>query len=206
MSIHPSATRRAVAVLVTLGLMLVAGCGDDDSSSSDPASPDPSVEPTPADDDPADDHSADEAGQEHAAGGELPDACGLLDQAEIEALIGPAVSEREEGQTLDGLNFSQCVWENDDSGQLVGMALTTTTTRFDSHVDNLSGDPVAGLGDDAVTMGGVSLETTGATGGRTISIAHGDRTVVVGLRIDGQTTVDMVRPLADSVLAALGAG
>lgn len=206
MSIHPSTARRLVAILLSMGVLFVAGCGDDDTSAADPSSPDPSIESTTADGGDTgngDSSSAEEAAGDEPTGEDLPDACGLVDQAEVEALIGPAAIENEAGQTLDGLDFNQCVWESDESGQLIGVALTSTTTRFESHLDNLPGDPVDGLGDDAITAGGVSLETTGATGGRTISMANGDRTVVVALRLDGQTTLDAVRPLAESVLANL---
>lgn len=219
MSMTSFTVRRALAIILCLGVFVAAACGGDD----DPASPDPSGESTTSTDaatpgetgdaDAADDDDADgdataddddaEGSSDDDATADLPDACDLLDGADVEALIGPAVTESDSGQTLDGLAFSECVWSN-ETRQMVGVALTSTTTRFDSHVANIGGDPVDGLGDEAITMGGVSLETTGATGGRTISMAVGDRTVVVGLRVEGQTTVDMVRPLAESVLASLG--
>lgn len=195
MSIRPSAARRLVAVLLSVGVVVLAACGDDESSTPGTSAPNTSHESTTTGEEAGDDQSANEVA--------LPDSCGLLDQGEVEALIGPGVTKNEAGQTLDGLEFNQCVWEHDESGQLIGVVLTTTTTRYESHVDNLPVEAVEGLGDEAVTMGGVSLETTGATGGRTISIADGGRTVVVALRLDGQTTLDAVRPLAESVLARL---
>ncbi len=194
MEIRLTAVRRILAVVLSLGVLFLVGCSDDDAASTDATSSE-----LPAGIDSDDDATETTTAADDVA---LPDACGLVDEADIEALIGPAGNELEVGETLDGLAFSQCVWEN-DTRQMVGVALTTSTARFASHLENLPGEPVEGLGFQAITVGGVSLETTGATGGRTISISDGDRTVVVALRLEGQTTLDAVRPLAESVLANL---
>lgn len=103
---------------------------------------------------------------------------------------------------IDGLSYSQCFWEDAEGNQMIGVGVVETTDRFDMHVGNMpSYEELPGLGDEAIAFPGVSSETRGATGGRTISISVDDRTVTVSLRLDGETPVDAVTPLAEAVLA-----
>lgn len=182
-----SRTRTAALVVVAFAPLLLGACGDDDDSAA--------TSPTTADDPAADDGTDDDG--EAADGGSVPDACTLVEPAEVEALIGAATGEEERDVALDGLEFSQCTWETEESMLIV--AVVDGPERHEMHQDTLPGEPLEGVGDQAITAPGVSSETTGATGGRTISALVGDLTLVVALKVPGETTVDLVAPIAATV-------
>lgn len=203
--------RRLILVLC-LGAVALTGCGDDDGSS--PVA-DGSTETTavPANLDPPDEGDDDEDGDDEnaadesddAAAGDLPDSCELLTAEEVEALIGSATPEGEDDVAIDGVAYSQCFWEDADGEELIGVGVVDTTARYDMHAENMpTQEDVAGLGDEAIAFPGISSETRGATGGRTISISVDGRTVVVSLRLLGETPVDTVVPLAEAVLSRMG--
>lgn len=201
-------TRTLAVTLVAVASLLFAACGDDtDDGAGDDVSTDSAAvtddttavaDETIADDDETTDAGTvdDEASDEVAAGG-VPDACSLVEPAEVEALIGAAEPVGETDTAIDGFAYSQCNWENDDGLFLV--AVIEGAERYESHQDNLPGEPLAGVGDEALTAPGVSSETMGATGGRTISALVGGRTLVVALRVPGETTVELVQPIAATV-------
>ena len=205
-------TRRpplAALVMAALALALTAGCGDDDDTATDDTSttaPDATGDDGDGgggdDGDDADDNGGDDNDDGDDGDGGVPDACDLLDAAEVEPFVGVVEPESEAGTSIDLLAYSQCEWETDDA--LVVLAIVGGAERFETHRDNLPGEPVEGLGDEALTFPGVSSETRGGSGGRTISVRVGDRTLVVALRIEGETTVDLVRPLAEAALGRLG--
>ncbi|MBK5222106.1 MAG: hypothetical protein JJE52_04370 [Acidimicrobiia bacterium] len=190
----------ALIAMTILSIAMLVACGDDRSEQgaatpTNDASAGSTSESTAQDD--VDDDT--EPGDDTDPGdGELPDACSLLDPAELSPLVGDVEPEAESGTAIDMLDFSQCAWETDDT--MVVVAVRDGPARYEMHRDNLPSEPVDGLGDEAVTMAGVSSETVGATGGRTVSALVGGRTVVVALRIEGQTTLDVVRPLAQAAI------
>lgn len=189
-------TRTAALVAIALAPLLLGACGDeDDSATTSTTAP---ADPAAGDGPDADaDGGADEDDGEAGAEGAVPDACTLVEPAEVEALVGDATGTEERDVALDGLEYSQCTWENEESMLIV--AVVGGPERHEMHQDTLPGDPLEGVGDQAITAPGVSSETTGATGGRTISALVDDRTLVVALKVPGQTTVDLVAPIATTV-------
>lgn len=213
----------AVAPLAVVALALSA-CGDDSDDALDSA-PETVSADAPADDgaDEGDDESADDGadgspdangdgasadGSGGATDGELPDACGLLEGAEVEALIGLATEDPEEGVAVDGVAYRQCAWRSVADSSLVVVAVVEGTERHEMHREvmaSANGEPEEGIGERAFTSGGVSSETFGATGGRTISAVVDGRTLVVALKLQGETTLDVVAPLATTVAERLAA-
>lgn len=216
----------AVAPLAVVALALSA-CGDDSDDALDTA-PETVSADAPADDgaDEGDDESADDGadgspdangdgasadgsgGDDGATDGELPDACGLLEGAEVEALIGLATEDPEEGVAVDGVAYRQCAWRSVADSSLVVVAVVEGTERHEMHREvmaSANGEPEEGIGERAFTSGGVSSETFGATGGRTISAVVDGRTLVVALKLQGETTLDLVAPLATTVAERLAA-
>jgi hypothetical protein len=136
---------------------------------------------------------------------ELPSACDLVEDAEVEALIGPAEPELIEGRAIDGVEYSQCFWDGEDGVTMVGVTVVDTRARYDLHVQSsMNPEPVDGLGDEALMAPGVSSETRGATGGRTVSMRFGEQTLMVSVRLDDQTLPENVLPLAELVAARFG--
>jgi hypothetical protein len=163
-----------MAVRVTpLALVLAAlatGCGDDDSGSDEPA-------PRAA----------------------ASDACELLTDAEIAVRLGGAAEPIERGgRTLDDFALSQCRWERGDAR--IGVAVVGSAERYRQHERRDLGEPVTGLGEAALVERGTSLEDRGGTGGRTVFVRDGDRTLVVALDLGRQqeVTADAVVELARS--------
>jgi hypothetical protein len=193
---------RRLALVICLGALALSGCGDDSVEEVE----DGATSTTVAQTDPADEteDESDDGSDAEPDGGGLPDACGLLDADEVEALIGPATAEADGGTTIDMLNFDECIFEADEGRGIVGVAITSSRSRYDMHVERLDGEAVDGLGDEAFMAVGMSLETKGATGGRTVSMLVDGRTVVVALRIEGDTPPEVARTLAESVLTRLG--
>jgi len=68
------------------------------------------------------------------------------------------------------------------------------------HEERDRGEPVEKLGDRALVETGTSLEDFGGTGGRTVFVLDGDRTLVVALDRgrSEEVTVDAVVELARS--------
>jgi len=208
--------RTTALALTAIALLVLGGCGDDDgSAATDTTSQDVATDATNGDDsdavddtdgvddaDDADDTEGSEGSGDESADAEIPDACTLVEPAEVEELIGAAEPEGENDVAIDGLRYSQCSWENDDG--LFIVAVVEGRDRYDLHTQNLPGEPLDGVGDEALTAPGVSSETKGATGGRTISALVGGRTLVVALRVEGQTTVEMVAPIATTIAGRLG--
>lgn len=140
-----------------------------------------------------------------APAGATPDPCTLVAAAEVEAVAGlGATAAAEDGESIDGLAFRQCVWEAEATSSLVAVAVVEGADRYEQHAERGLGEPVDGLGDEALVEAGVSLETHGATGGRTVVVLDGDRTVSVAVKRQGETPVDEVVTLAASVLDRLG--
>ena len=196
-------TRTLATTVVAVASLLLAACGGDDA---DDGAEDVSTDTTAAvaadaNDDTTDDGTTDagtvddETSDEAAAG--VPDACSLVEPSEVEALIGAAEPVGETDTAIDGFAYSQCNWENDDGLFLV--AVIEGPTRYESHQDNLAGEPLDGVGDEALTAPGVSSETMGATGGRTISALVDGTTLVVALKVPGETSIDLVQPIATTV-------
>lgn len=191
--------RNLVLVPLAAAALLLGACGDDDVDTS-------GTTVAPADDAATDDSSDGADGTDGSAGGsgEVPDACGLVEAAEVEALIGEAASpESEADVAIDGLAYSQCSWETADA--LFVVAVVEGTDRHEMHREIPNAEDVDGVGDRAITAGGVSSETMGATGGRTISAEVDGSTLVVALKVQGQTTVDLVAPIATTVAERLAA-
>lgn len=209
----------ALAALVLAALL--AGCGGDDADSDAGAGDTSSVDVTDQDQE-ADDAtgsgdgtgsddgtgSEDEADEADEQGGEtaaaIPDACTLVDDAELGALVPGAEPEPEEGTAIDGLDYSQCTWETEETTLIV--AVVEGSTRFEMHQDHLQGEPLDGVGEDALVATGVSSETRGDTGGRTVSALVDGNTLSVALRLTGQTTNEDVVPLATAVVERAAAG
>jgi hypothetical protein len=191
--------------VICLGAVALSGCGDDaDGDGADPDVADTAVGEVDGAATSTTAGAAGDDGDDEPDGGGLPDACGLLDADEFEALIGPATAEADGGTTIDMLNFDECIFEADEGRGIVGVAITSSRSRYDMHVERLDGEAVDGLGDEAFMAVGMSLETKGATGGRTVSMLVDGRTVVVALRIEGDTPPEVARTLAESVLTRLG--
>ena len=192
-------TRRLVVAGVALGL-LVAGCSDDDGETVE------ANDSAATTDDGGGGAATDDDGGAQTA---LPeDPCALLGADEIQFLIGPNTSEQESGTSVDGAGFTQCVWETEDHGPRVGVAVVEGRERYDQRVGfvedgEFDGEMVDDLGDGAVVIPGVSLETTGGTGGRTATVLVGDQTVAVAVKLDGETSVQDVVTTTESVLGRL---
>ena len=182
--------------LFAAALLLVAACSDD--RSDDPGGGDGADGATTT--------TSESEPDEDAAPvfADLPHACELVEPDEVEALIGPADEEGIEGRALDGARYTQCFWDGHDGTTMIGVSIVDTRARYDMHASTLPEfEPLADLGDEALAAPGVSSETGGATGGRTVSIRVGDISVVVALRYEGVTPVEEVRPLAESVVSRL---
>jgi hypothetical protein len=171
-------TARAILLTATLALAGAAGCGEDDDGGSEPSAP------------------ARDAG--------IADACELVTRDEIEASVRRVPeSDRRSGDTLDGFALSQCVWEAGD--RRLAVAVVESSARYRQHERRGRGEPVRELGDAALVETGTSLEDRGGTGGRTVFVLDGDRTLVVAFDHGGETRVSMgaVVDLARSAHARL---
>jgi hypothetical protein len=220
-------TRRAAAVRArwaapwVAALLVVGGaCGDDGEEVQVGA--DPGTEEAATGDDAGneeaatDDATSDETGTDEAAtedgggdsGGELPDACALIPRDELQELLGLTEMQRTDEEAIDGLAFSECVWQTDDVA-LAGVAVVETSARYDQRVelaeDEFLMEPemIDDLGDGAVVAVGVSLESFAATGGRTATVLSDGYSVEIALRLDPSTSTDDVVALAETVLARL---
>jgi hypothetical protein len=170
---------RAILLASGLALLGAAGCGEDDRK--------PGTERPDA-----------------GTGTTAADACELLTSDEVEARLGRAPApEKKTGKTLDGFALSQCVWEEGD-GRLA-VAVVGSGERYRMHEQRDQGEPVEGLGDGALVETGTSLEDRGGTGGRTVFVVDGNRTLVVALDEGRQkeVTVDAVVDVARSAHARL---
>jgi hypothetical protein len=182
-----------IPLLVAAGLV-VASCGDD--TTDQVGAGDPSERSTTT--------TSDVESEPGRVFADLPHACALVEPAEVEALIGPADEDGIEGRALDGARYTQCFWDGHDGITMIGVSVVATRARYDLHASTLPDfEPLDGLGDEALAAPGVSSETRGATGGRTVSIRIGEVSVVVALRYEDVTPVDEVRPLAESVVSRL---
>ena len=158
--------RLGAAVLLAAGFGLTIGCGDDDGDAGKAST-------APA-----------ETSQRTQSAGRAQDACGLLTSAEVAAqLRGRATRERKSGSSLDGHPFSQCRWTA--GKRKIGVVVVASTARYETQRKLAGGQRTGGLGDAAVAREGTSLETTGGTGGRTVAIKDGDRSLVVALDLGG---------------------
>jgi hypothetical protein len=146
-----------------------------------------------------------EADDGDSAPGELPDCSALIPRDELGELLGLTEMQKTEEEAVDGLAFSECVWETDDVA-LAGVAVVESSARYDQRVelaeDEFLMEPefVDGLGDGAVVAVGVSLETFAATGGRTATVLADGYSVEIALRLDPRTSTDDVVALAEIVL------
>ena len=171
---------RAILLAAAVALPVATGCGgDEDGDSSPPAKGE-------------DTRAAEPRGPD-------ADACELLTTDEIEARIPRAAAPDEKtGRTLDDFPLSQCAWEAGDS--MVAVAVVGSSERYRMHKARGRGEPLDGLGDAALVETGTSLEDRGGSGGRTVFVLDGDRTLVVALDRGRQAevTVDEVAELARS--------
>lgn len=199
-------TPRPTAALVVLLLALGASCGGDDGTSDEdagssttvPAEAAPTTVSTEA---PPTTATTGDPGSEEESGA-LPSACDLVDPTALPADLAAASPESDDGTSIDGLGYSQCTWESEET--LLVVAVVDGPERYEMHVENLPGEPLDGVGDEAITAPGISSETRGASGGRTVSALVGDRTLVVALRLDGETTPADVLPFASAAVERLG--
>lgn len=193
---------RALALLLVLLLVLGAACGGDDAD--DGAEPGDAPETTsstaPPDEEEPVEEEPDE--EEPASDGALPAACDLVDPAALPDGLAAVTPEADDDTAIDGLDYSQCTWESEDV--LLVVAVIDGPARYEMHAENLPGEPLSGVGDEAITAPGISSETRGGSGGRTVSALVGDRTLVVALRLEGETTPDDVVPLATAAVDRMG--
>lgn len=166
---------RSISLALVLAL-LAAGCGDDDEPAS--TAPPETKAPTAA----------------------VADACELLTGEDVSAALGrtPRPDERS-GRTIDGFALSQCVWEEGE--RTVAAAVIASPERYRQHERRGRGEAVEGVGEAALVETGMSLEDRGGTGGRTVFVLDGGRTLVVALRRgreEQDVTVDEVVGLARS--------
>jgi hypothetical protein len=195
---------RTLAAGTLAAALLLAACGGDDGGAEEGTTAPPAETSTSAEvetsttaEEPEDAEPDD--GEEAGA---IPDACSLVEPAEVEALVGAAEPEGETETAIDGLEYSQCIWETDDA--MLVVAVVEGEDRFAMHGENLPAEPLEGVGDEAITAPGVSSETRGATGGRTISALVDGNTLVVALRVPGETSIDLVAPIATTIAGRLG--
>jgi hypothetical protein len=203
--VHRSIRWRAL-VLATAVTVLLGACGDD-SDEVELGDPAEDADGGEGEDGAAEDGAAEDGAAEDG-GGELPDCSSLIPRDELQDLLGLTDLERTDEQAIDGLAFSECVWQTDDVA-LAGVAVVETSARYDQRVelaeDEFLMEPemVDDLGDGAVVAVGVSLETFAATGGRTATVLTDGYTVEIALRLDPRTSTDDVVALAEIVLDRL---
>lgn len=170
-------TRVVLAGLLAAVLLGVVGCGDDtggdDNSQSGTAVPD--------------------SGEGAASDAEL-DACSLLDITEIGEQFGErgAVSV---GQPSVQGTTSLCSWDIGDRTQPGSATLTLAATHTISQAifDELTGDPVDGLGDEAL-LDGQSLH---------VRSGEGYFNLIVGIGDSDPVTSDSLITLAHAILDRL---
>jgi len=83
--------------------------------------------------------------------GDIPDPCTLFTNADVTALTGREVSTTDEDGAAPGAITRYCQWQQ-PSGQLA--VFLTRTTEADFETTTVNGEPVAGVGEDAVALSG----------------------------------------------------
>jgi hypothetical protein len=124
---RPFALLMAVATAATM-----AACGT--SSSNQPASaPGAAASSGPA---------------TAAAGGKLPDPCGLLSMDEIKAVVGKAPAATETSDAGDSLGGPTCTWNDSDGYSVFVLTVLSSPDAFERSTVSIS-KPVKGVGQDA---------------------------------------------------------
>ena len=140
--------------------------------------------------------------------------CGVVPDPEVEcetlvtddeatALLGGELSETQTGT-------SGCAWvgPETEAGDSNSLAVEVYSSRFayERLTGQLAGvgEPVAGLGDEAVALEGFSSQTLGSTCGRTVVALLGERTLQVALCLgDTPVTIDQVVAVAQQAAGRL---
>jgi len=134
--------------------------------------------------------------------------CDALTDPQVGEQIGADFQSRSDsGKALDGFRFEECTWESPAGGKIT-VGVVSSAARYTSIERALRGAPglerVDGVGDEAFTASGFSSEERGGTGGRTVYIRDGERTVLVALDPgEGETPPARVVGLAKDALDGL---
>jgi hypothetical protein len=191
----------AIAVALVVAL-LAAGCGDDDEGVFEEGSGPRETVTTTQDGTTDTEPGGNTEGGGSGGAASVPDACKLLPDAEVAELIGgTAKPEAKTGQTIDEFPLSQCVWERGKAG--VAVAVVGSPERYQQHKKRGAGEPVKDLGDAALVEPGTSLEDRGGTGGQTVFVRDGERTLVVAFNSGRDTSPDAAVDVARKVHARL---
>ena len=170
---------RLLAAVVGLAL-LVSACGDD-GDGTEAATTTGGTSPA------ANSDGADETGSSgvELAAEDLPDACTLLDEADVESVVGPApTSEADSGENPLFGTFVQCTWDRtDDAEGVSALAVSVIAGNTFDDYDQGVFDPetVDGLGERAITIPSYAYATGGGTG-TSLVVDQGSVIVIVGAR------------------------
>jgi len=175
---------RLLAVLFA-GALLVSACGDDSNGTTDTSSGESAGVVDPPDGADGSDPGADD----------LPDACSLLDDADLETLVGPDPTAEADNGSMLGLTasypYTECRWERSDEADglsAVGVTVVAGDVFANFEQEIHEAEPVEGLGERAVEIRSFADATGGGTGTSMI-VDQGSVTVIVGAQ--GSVSFDL---------------
>jgi hypothetical protein len=163
--------------------LLISACGDDGDgteAATTTGGTNPAAEIDNSD-------GAEETGSSgvELAAEDLPDACTLLDEADVESVVGPApTSEADSGENPLFDSFAQCTWDRtDDAEGVSALAVSVIAGNTFDDYDQEVFDPetVDGLGERAITIPSYAYATGGGTG-TSVVVDQGSVIVIVGAR------------------------
>jgi hypothetical protein len=190
--VHPTTNRTRLLTVLFAGALLVGACGDDSNSTS--GTTDTSGGESAGLVDPSDGADGSDSSPELTTD-DLSDACNLLDDADLETLVGPESTAEADSGSMLGLEashpYAECRWERSDEADglsAVGVTIVAgdVFTNFEQEV--YEAEPVEGLGERAVTIQSYADATGGGTGTSMI-VDQGSVTVIVGAQ--GSVSFDL---------------
>lgn len=186
----PGRGMRALAACLTIGALVLAGCGGDDdgSAADDIADAIDDNEVTPEEAEELDDDLTDDTGDggDDDAGGDLPDACELVTQEDAAELFELEAVKADEAGTPSGA--AECIWENVGSDELGNPShllqmYVWPGEAYYSEEAYPEAEPIDDLGDRAFVASEGSVDVLWVQDGKTFSLSY----TILNIGVEGET-------------------